>query len=94
MTDRKAFALSALLIFVSAAPLAVAEGSSPPAGSAQAKAVDKRSDDQTVVCKREDVTGSRLGATKVCHTRAEWEAQAAEARSAIDRVQQSPQVPH
>ena len=56
------------------------------------KTVDARLDAQAIVCRREDTTGSRLGATKVCHTRAEWAAMAAEAREQVNRIQTTPQT--
>lgn len=55
-------------------------------------AVDPRLDDQTMVCKRSDETGTRLGATKVCRTRGEWAGRAAEARRQMDRIQLTPQT--
>jgi hypothetical protein len=41
----------------------------PPAVAAQAAPVDKG---REVVCRRMQATGSRMGAEKVCKTRAEW----------------------
>jgi hypothetical protein len=46
-------------------------------------------DPNEVVCKREDVSGTRLGGTKVCHTRQEWSDMAAQARDTTSHFQQS-----
>jgi hypothetical protein len=39
------------------------------------------------VCKAVVATGSRLGKAKVCKTAAEWQAQRAEDRKALERIQ-------
>ena len=50
----------------------------PAKGAAQS---DKPKNDlDQVVCRYEEVTGSRLGGRKVCHTRREWEQISADAR--------------
>jgi hypothetical protein len=97
MTHRKAFALPAILVLTFAAPMAIAQTDSAPTAvatrvKAEKKAVDPRVDPQAIVCKREDETGSRLGGAKVCHTRAEWAAQAAEAHEQMNRIQMTPQT--
>jgi hypothetical protein len=72
MTYRAAGFLAAALIFAAGASSVLAETSSaPPAGSPVAKASSKYDPNKTV-CKTEDTTGTRLGAKRVCHTRAEW----------------------
>jgi len=40
-----------------------------------------------VICVKEEETGSRLGAQKVCHTRSQWEELRAGDRSATERAQ-------
>lgn len=45
------------------------------------------------VCRSIVATGSRLGARRVCRTRAEWEAQSAEDRQAADQVTRQTRVP-
>ena len=40
-----------------------------------------------VICEVEQTTGTRLGARKVCKTRAEWEQLRAEHRDTLERVQ-------
>lgn len=47
-----------------------------------------RFDPNEEVCKTQDVTGSRLGAKKVCHTREQWADIAAQSRVTVDRAQQ------
>ena len=63
---------------------------------AKKKTVNPDFDDNAVVCRREDTTGTRLGATKVCHTRAEWNAISAAARETVDRwhAQANATMPH
>ena len=44
----------------------------PPAHATQVAANNAQDDPNTTICKREEVTGSRLPASRICHTRAEW----------------------
>jgi hypothetical protein len=48
-----------------------------------------RLDPNEVICKREDVSGSRLGGARICHTRQQWADIAAQYREATDRLQQN-----
>lgn len=51
------------------------------------KPEDKKPGDE-VICKRiEATTGSRMGAKKVCRTKAEWDAQARGAKETTDNIQ-------
>jgi len=59
-----------------------------PAPSA-APSSASRFDPNQVICKREENTGSRLGGSKICHTRQEWADVAAQARTNTDRMQQN-----
>ena len=52
------------------------DAKTPPAGS-----------QDEIVCKREEVTGSRLGGHKECHPRRVWEQMSADARDEVDRNQ-------
>ena len=52
-----------------AAPVARA---APTGGAAQTAANNGLPDPNQIVCKREEVTGSRLAGARECHTRAEW----------------------
>ncbi len=85
-------ALAGLSLAIAPAALAdpsVSDQGTPAAAGASAhkKAVDSNVDDSAVICHREDTTGSRLGATKTCHTRAEWNARAQSARSQVSNWQ-------
>lgn len=53
----------------------------PPEAGATAKPPAR--DPNEVVCERQDDTGSRVSAHKVCKTRAEWEAQRAETQKRL-----------
>ena len=90
---RRASLLALAGLSLAIAPAALADpsvgdqGSSATAASAHKKPANPALDDSTVICHREDTTGSRLGATKVCHTRAEWSAMAQSARSQVSNWQ-------
>jgi hypothetical protein len=58
-----------------------------PAPSAM-PAPTSHTDPNTVICKREQSSESRLGGAKVCHTRQEWADMAAAARTDVDSMQQ------
>jgi invasion protein IalB len=77
------------LAFVSAVLLsagtAAAAQTQPPV-QPQATPKDKSAADQ-VICEREQDTGSRLGAHKICHTRAQWDDLRRDDRSAVEHVQ-------
>lgn len=47
-----------------------------------------------VICRRQDEPGSRLGGTKVCHTRAEWDEMSRIARDEVERSQQTVRTPN
>lgn len=98
MNQSKIPALFAAIVAVCAATMVIADtmptenaGSAPSVSSGK-KMVDPRLADQTIVCKHEDATGSRLGAKTICYSRGEWAAMAADARQSMDRIQTSPQV--
>ena len=44
-----------------------------------------------VVCKKDNVTGSRLGSVRICMTASEWEANKAAARKATEDKQRASQ---
>jgi len=60
---------------VSAAPTALATAAPNP--------------DDKVICKQEDTTGTRLGAHKVCMTRAQWRVQAVQDRDVVKHAQEN-----
>jgi hypothetical protein len=82
------------VLILAAAGAALADPPAPPASPTQtataapvakvaaAKAANAR-DDQKVVCKYEQVTGSRLEGHKVCMTKADWAAQSSSAMDAM-----------
>jgi hypothetical protein len=97
MTRFTRFAVPAMLVLMFAAPMAMADTTSSStmasdSSAKPAKKVDPHLDDKAIVCKREETTGSRLGATKECHTRGEWAAMAAEAREQSSRIINTPQT--
>ena len=52
-----------------------------------------RPDPNAQICHLQDVTGSRLGANRVCHTRQEWTDISAESRYTVQRAQQQTVAP-
>jgi len=75
---KKSLFLCALL----ASTAASAQPSSNASSSGAAAA-----DPNAVVCRNQRETGSMLNRTRVCKTRAEWDAERRENRQAIDRTQ-------
>lgn len=69
-------ALTAALA-VAAAPIAL--GAQPT--------IEARNDSTRKICRTEGEVGSRLGGTRRCRTKAEWDAEKAQARMLVDRVQ-------
>jgi hypothetical protein len=47
----------------------------------------KKGDPDQLVCERQETTGTRLGARRVCLTVAQWEAKRREHREATEKVQ-------
>jgi hypothetical protein len=52
-----------------------------------------KSDVNKLVCKKQEVIGSRLGAKKVCLTVQQWQDRAAQDRDQLERVQQGAKGP-
>jgi hypothetical protein len=69
-------ALTAALAVV-AAPIAL--GAQPT--------TQPRDDSTRKICRTDGTAGSRLGGVRRCRTKAEWDAEKAEARQVVDRVQ-------
>ena len=72
----------------------------PPAQTAQPQATQPKAaaakaahNPDEVICKRQEDTGSRLGGTKICHTRSEWDEQSRIAHDEVDRAQQTVRTP-
>ncbi len=61
-------------------------GNQPTATSAPAEEATDTSQNR-VICKREKVTGSRLGSKKVCKTEAQWNQIRNDERQALERGQ-------
>lgn len=80
--------VASLLVLVSlavgAASFAAADTPTKPAGQQAAASTAKPSDLDRIVCKSEEATGSRLPAKKECHSKREWDEQAALTRQALD----------
>ena len=88
-----AFAATISLAAAAAAETITPTTSSAPAASPAADQDDApakpkpQSDPNQVVCKAEQVTGSRLGGHRICHTRAEWDQKTQEDRNVINNMQ-------
>ena len=78
----KSIVLSALMVS-SAAAIAQAPADTTKLGP--------RNDADEIICVRELSTGSRLGAQRVCRTRAEWAEHRRQFRQSIERAQQQTQ---
>ena len=70
--------VAASLVSLSVAPATAQDGSKP-----------KKRDPNEIVCKKEEVLGSRLQTRKVCMSRAEWAEQRALDRQNVERSQTS-----
>lgn len=73
----------------------------PPAQTSQTQATQQKTqpakpahDPDEVICRRQDDTGSRLGGTKICHTRAEWDEISRVSRDEVERAQQTVRQPN
>lgn len=60
-------------------------GGLPPASASTGNAAAAQRDPKEVICERQDDTGSRVAAHKVCKTRAEWEAQRVETQRQLQQ---------
>jgi hypothetical protein len=96
MTRLAFCALGAALLTVVSASGAMAQAStpapapaaSPPAATAAAPTAGGQTNaDDPMICKREEVTGSRLGGTRTCMTKSQWAQQAAAAEQQMMHVQ-------
>jgi len=72
-----------LFLFALLLPVAASAQSSPPASPNGASTGNPNA----MVCRNQRETGSMLNRTRVCKTRAEWEAERRDNRQAIDRTQ-------
>ena len=77
----------AALFLIAAAALAGALESPPPVGTESITITGVKPNDQRKVCRTETPTGSIMS-KRICKTVAEWEAQPAASRRAIDELSQ------
>jgi len=78
------YAVSAIgLVAGTSAPALAQAPSNPPAASQQ----QAPQNPNEIVCHKQEVTGSRLGAKKVCKTRAEWADLQLQDKQELTRVQ-------
>jgi hypothetical protein len=73
------------IVIAGAALVATAAIAQAPADAPQRSGPDN--DPDQTVCVTETVTGSRLGARRVCRTRAEWAEHRSETRKVVEKVQ-------
>ena len=77
---KKSLFVCALLVSTAASAQTPSSTSSSDAGAGAGSA-------SQVICRNQRETGSMLNRTRVCKTRAEWEAERRDNRQAIDRTQ-------
>jgi hypothetical protein len=77
--------LSSLLIAGSVVAVPAIAQSQP---QSQQQQVTKVADADQVICEKQEETGSRLSAHKVCHTRSQWDQMRRDDRSATEHVQE------
>lgn len=78
-----------LVIMIAIAAPAAAQ-TTPSSTAAPTAAPGK--DPNRIICEKEDVIGTRLGAKKVCKTWLEWQQQRQEHRSSVEKVQQNTNI--
>lgn len=71
---------------VAATPVPGIASSGP---GAVATAVAPQADDDKVVCRREEETGSRVNAHRTCMTKLQWRIREADSRNAVDALQRN-----
>ncbi len=89
--NRSAILTLAAILALAAAPAFAADPqpASPPATPSEPPhhTTSSRVDPNEVVCKRQEESGTRLGGTRICHTRQEWSDIAIAARSSVNDMQ-------
>ena len=73
---------AALMVGMAAPALAQTTAAQAPAEAAK----PKNSADE-IICEKKEATGSRIGAKRVCMTRAQWAERQLQDRQELDRVQ-------
>lgn len=76
-------ALAAVGLSLVAAPVAA------QVSSIESSRASTRSDPNRMICEREDTTGTRLGARKVCLSAAQWQEKRREHREELERAQKN-----
>ena len=79
------FSVAIALLILSIPAASFADDAKP---TAKAKA-----DPDALICKKQETTGTRLGAKRVCYTRDDWMKVNAYARAAVDHIQQQEVAP-
>jgi hypothetical protein len=74
-------------LFFCALLLSTAASAQPSSNAAANGTGAAPADPNAVVCRNQRETGSMLNRTRVCKTRAEWDAERRDNRQAIDRTQ-------
>ena len=86
-----AFALSGVA-FAQTQPVKTTDNTQTAQAKAQPAKPAHSADE--VICKRQADTESRLGGTKICHTRAEWDEISRVSRDEVERSQQTVRNPY
>jgi hypothetical protein len=74
-------------LFFCALLLSTAASAQPSSNASSSRTSTAASDPNAMVCRNQRETGSMLNRTRVCKTRAEWDAERRDNRQAIDRNQ-------
>ncbi|MEZ5680316.1 MAG: hypothetical protein R3E14_03365 [Erythrobacter sp.] len=83
-------AISAVLLVVAPVQLSAQEAGSDSGAKDPTIVVEGEKEDPSldkVICKRIRSTGSRLGESKECRTKRQWEAEKAQSRQQIEKAQ-------
>lgn len=81
---------SALAAAAHAQPVKTIARPSPPREASSVELGKVTGDPDQVICRRQDVTGSRLASTKACQTRRDWAARKREERDVLEKIQRIP----
>ncbi len=87
-----AFVLAGHALATDPTPAPATAPSTPAVAQLPPPSTPSRLDPNVVICKRHEETGTRLGATSICHTRQEWADQAAAARTKTDHMEEGPRI--
>lgn len=75
-------------LVLAGAPVAVtAQVDGSPAAAAPGAAGQSAPGAERMICRREQASGSRLGAKRICQTAAEWERRRREDQQATEKIQ-------